>query len=252
MEREENYQTGYFLLMEDVGIGLDTKICQYLDVDYLLKLLKDNRYYVKRKQYFPDNREKDFPHFLMFPIRPTDKEYKQTSLLSKQQEELHSNIKEYQEQSDLLTSCWTVRTRENILMWDRGSKCKACMQSTIGQFVGSFDKDMKYTIWCGRILYEQFSRVFQWEHKIWTKEPYYSDEEELRFYFSTSINEVLADKPNKENNRGVSLKVESQKMINEIILSPYIDKKTAETMKEFIEGKYKIPTRYSNIDVSNK
>lgn len=39
-------------------VDLDTPICQYLDLDYLLRLLTTNKYFVRCKNCFSDKNEK--------------------------------------------------------------------------------------------------------------------------------------------------------------------------------------------------
>lgn len=54
-------------------VGLDTPICQYLDLDYLLRLLTTNKYFVRCKNCFSDKNEKLPPLKDMFPVYPADK-----------------------------------------------------------------------------------------------------------------------------------------------------------------------------------
>ena len=253
MKQGDNDLSGFFRIMEDVGISYDTKICQYLDIKYLLGIVKNKKYYVKRKKKFPDNREKDFPLFQKFPIRPANDEEKKMVIRSAQQEgELYNSIKRYQELSELLTSCWSIRTSENILMWDRGDSSRACIQSSIGDFVSSFDSRIGFYIWCGKILYDHFSKEMNAEHKIWFKEPCYSDEREIRFYFSTHFDKVVPDSPNEDNKEGVYLKINPQTMIRQIILSPYVDKECASTLRETFSNQYNIQTTFSGLELSRK
>ena len=254
-QKKEN-EIRYFHIMEGVGINSETKICQYLDLEYLMKILNEEAYYVKRKKFFVDDREKDFPELLRFGLEPMDPEYRKdhAAEIAKRQVEWAKSVSQYKKQSYLLTSCWTVRTMENILMWDRGDKSRACIVSTIGDFVGSFEKDINYEIWCGRMFYEPFSKVIKFENKIWVKEPYFADENEIRFYFSSSFEKVEPDTPKEKEcpKKGVSLKVTPKQMMREIVLSPYLDKKCAETLSKSITNKYQINARPSLLDLSNK
>lgn len=256
MSLEEEDETRYFHIMEGVGINSETMICQYLDLEYLMKILNEESYYVKRKKFFVDDREKDFPELLRFGLEPMDPEYRKdhAAAIAKRQVEWAKSVSQYKKQSYLLTSCWTVRTMENILMWDRGDKSRACIVSTIGDFVGSFEKDINYEIWCGRMFYEPFSKVIKFENKIWVKEPYYADENEIRFYFSSSFEKVEPDitKDGECPEKGVSLKVTPKQMMREIVLSPYLDKECAESLRKAITDKYQINARPSLLDLSNK
>lgn len=256
MPQENENEIRYFHIMEGVGINSETKICQCLDLKYLMKILNEESYYVKRKKFFVDDREKDFPELLRFGLEPMDPKYRKdhAAEIAKRQVEWAKSVSQYKKQSYLLTSCWTVRTMENILMWDRGAKSRACIVSTIGDFVGSFEKDINYEIWCGRMFYEPFSKVIKFENKIWVKEPYFADENEIRFYFSSSFEKVEADTPKEKEcpEKGVSLKVTPKQMMREIVLSPYLDKKCAESLSKAITDKYHINARLSFLDLSNK
>lgn len=256
MPQKNENEIRYFHIMEGVGINSETMICQYLDLEYLMKILNEESYYVKRKKFFVDDREKDFPELLRFGLEPMDPEYRKdhAAEIAKRQVEWAKSVSQYKKQSYLLTSCWTVRTMENILMWDRGDKSRACIVSTIGDFVGSFEKDINYEIWCGRMFYEPFSKVIKFENKIWVKEPYFADENEIRFYFSSSFEKVEPDttKDGECPEKGVSLKVTPKQMMREIVLSPYLDKKCAESLSKAITDKYQINARPSLLDLSNK
>ncbi len=252
MSQEVNDTQGFFHMMKDVGIGYDTEICQYLNVEYLIGILKNNSYYVKRKESFKDKREKEFPLFMQFPLSPSNEEDKRLLVQSEQQkEEWYRDNKEYEELSHLLTACWTVRTNENILMWDRGNPCKACIQSTIGDFVSSFDSNMAFTIWCGRILYSLFSMATQPSQKLWIKEPFFSDEDEVRFYFSANFDKIEPDVPSNNDLDGISLKVNPIKMIHHITLSPYINYECAKILKAYFSKEYQISTSFSRIDLQH-
>lgn len=250
MPQDETSQIRFYRIMEDVGINSETKICQYLDLEYLLKILETNTYYVKRKKFFVDKREKNFPLYLSFAIAPVDPIYikEHADDIARQQEKLNENIRRYQEQSNVLTSCWTVRTMENILMWDRGSKRRARIETTIGEFMGAFES-IDFTIWCGKMFYESFSKVMLSQNKIWVKEPYFSDEEEVRFYFSSSSDEVKPDIVTEGTEKGVFLKIDPKRMMRKIVLSPNINRKCANALSKAIKDKYGIEARPSSIEI---
>ena len=49
----------YFLLMD--GVDSEEEIYQYMDLDYLLRLLESRSYFVKQKRFFPDFHESFLP-----------------------------------------------------------------------------------------------------------------------------------------------------------------------------------------------
>lgn len=244
MERENSNNIVY-KIMQDVGISCNTEICQYLDLDYLQDLLAKEKYYVKRKSYFVDKRERNIPFKSYCILSQANKQ-----LSSNQQAEedtLIESASHYEKESSLLlTSCWTERITENALMWDRGGeRHKACIKSTIANFVASFGQT-DYTIWCGKMLYEYLQPSLVADDVIWYKEPYFSNEQEIRFYFSKDFNKVTPDDGTGDH---VLLSVNTKQLINEIRLSPYIEKNAANEMKKLFQEKYGIVTNLSKVEI---
>lgn len=232
--------------MQDVGISNNTEICQYMDIDYLKALLSKERYYVKRKKFFIDKLEKSIP-FKTCCI-PNQYNTKFTPEQETKQELIFQSASQHEKRSSmLLTSCWTERITENALMWDRnGERHKACIKSTIGDFVNAFGQ-MEYTIWCGKMLYEYVHTSIISDDIIWYKEPYFSDEREIRFYFSKEFSKVIPDDRTEDH---VLLSVNINCLIKEIVLSPYIKREAADEIRKSIQEKYSIPTRLSEIRIS--
>ena len=234
-----------FHIMQDVGLGNDTEICQYMALDYLKAILKTDKYFVKRKKLFIDKREKTIPLRLQFELTPYDRRLSPEQI--KRMDERNKAIQHFEtKSSSLLTSCWTERITENALLWDRdGERHKACIKTNVGDFVAAFG-NTKFEIWCGKMIYEPIHPILISEDIIWYKEPYFSDEREIRFYFSTDFSKIVSD---EENNDGVFLEVKKELLIHEIILSPYINKNAAEELKQSITEKYGIKTSISKIEI---
>lgn len=233
--------------MQDVGIGLDTPICQYMDLNYLMTLLTNKKYYITKKKFFVDKLGKRIPLRLRFLPIPCGQVGKTRDQERSQAERTAAICHYEQNAANLLTSCWTERITENALMWDRGGeKHKVCIKSTIGNFISAISTS-DYVIWCGKIIYEPIYPVLQSEDIIWYKEPYFSDEREIRFYFSTDYNNVTAGNAGVYN---IQLQVQPETLIQEIILSPYIDKKTSTEIKKCIQERYHISTSSSAIEVN--
>lgn len=235
-----------YKIMQDAEISGNTEICQYMDIDYLRALLSKEKYYVKRKKFFMDNREKSIPFKACCVLNQHGKKF--TPEQNAKQELLIQSTRQYEESSSmLLTSCWTERVVENALMWDRnGERHKACIKSTVDGFVAAFGQ-MEYTIWCGKIIYEPIHASIISDDIIWYKEPYFSDEREIRFYFSKDFNKIIPDDMTDDH---VLLSVDTKCLITEIILSPYIKREAAEEIRRFFQEKYNISTRLSEIKVS--
>lgn len=237
-----------FRLMQDVGLGTDTEICQYMYLGHLISLLEKKKYYVKRKKEFPDMREKEIPHrflFTEFTIPNGKLSAEQVDRSKRKSESIHNFEKV---SSALLTSCWTERITENILMWERGKdedKPRVCIKSCIGDFVKAFEA-MDFTIWCGKMLYEPFYPVLMSDDIIWYKEPYFSDEREIRFYFSKDFDRVA---PDDGIDNHIDLPVDIQTLIHEIILSPDATKQDKENVLRLIEP-YNITVTSSKIETN--
>lgn len=232
--------------MQDVGLGTDTEICQYMYLEHLEKLLETGYYYVRRKGKFSDKREKELPrrlHFTEFTI-PVGKPSSEQQDRSKRKNE---SIHKFEKVSSLLiTSCWTERITENVLMWERGkNKPKACIKSRIGDFVKAFG-NMGFTIWCGKMLYEPIYPVLMSDDIIWYKEPYFSDEREIRFYFSKKLDSVV---PDDGTNDHVRLLVNIQTLIHEITLSPNATIQEKENVQRLTKP-YNITVKSSKIETN--
>ena len=246
MERSKENNTIIFRMMQDVGLGNDTEICQYLRLDYLQALLKTGKYYVRKKKYFTDKQEGSIPPKLIFS-EFTIPGGKLTHEQESRSQERNKSINHYEQESSLLlTSCWTERTSENALMWDRmGESHQACIKTTVGNFVSAFI-ELKYHIWCGKMLYGPIYKAIMSDDIIWYKEPYFSDEREVRFYFSTGLQNI---QPDSTPNDHQFFPVNTQTLINEIVLSPYIERNAAEVLKDTIKNTYEIPTSLSKIEI---
>lgn len=233
--------------MQDVGLGMDTPICQYMNLNHLIALLKTEEYYVNRKKCFMDKMEKTLPHKFIFSefTIPNGQLSPMQIERSKSRQE---TVRKFENMSPcLLTSCWTERVTENALMWDRdGEKHKACIRSTIGRFVSAI-RGPELTIWCGKIIYEPLLPMVMSDDIIWYKQPYFSDEREIRFYFSKEINQII---PDDETSNHKNFCIDRKKLIQEIVLSPYIEKSSAESLKERFENEYNIQTTISKIELS--
>ena len=54
------------------GLDENMPICQYMDLDYLLRLLGTRSYCVKAKELFPDKRESSLPLKSIFRLQPIE------------------------------------------------------------------------------------------------------------------------------------------------------------------------------------
>ena len=223
--------TTVYLLMQDVGLGNDTPICQYMELEHLKTLLNSSNYFVNRKCRFSDMREKSFPFKLQFAITPAKCD-RPTIPQPDRQIEITEAAKRFRDSANLLTSCWTERITENVLWWERYKEDAACIISNIWCFTSSFKNIGNYTIWCGKMLYEPIQPVLLSDDIIWYKEPYFSDEREVRFYFSKSFAKVSAG-DNVESDHE-DFEVDLGTLIQGIVLSPKVEKETMQEIEDMV------------------
>ena len=231
----------FFQLMD--GLDGNTPIRQYLKLDYLLQLLESSSYYVKRKSKFEDKRESSLPLKSLFHLQSVgDTAYK--SLDDKYMGESLEKFRKYNKSSNILTSCWTERVGESALMWknfvdNRG----ACIKTNINNFVASFVED-DYEICCGRMSYNGYIAEQDYLEALFSKERYFSEEKEIRFYFTP--------RDRKENifDDYVCMPVNTNVLIDEIILSPYIEPVERKQLGHDLSVKYGIKVSLSNIKLN--
>lgn len=147
-------------------------------------------------------------------------------------EEAHVRLKQFRESGTMLTACWTGHRGENALMWRNfTNKMGICIKSSIHNFIASIDTD-DYDICCGRMSYSGIHTDTEILDCLFTKDKAFADEDEIRFYFTPRCSQ--SDKTDK----GVSIPVLPQVLIDEIILSPYIDTRACKVLADFINEKY--------------
>lgn len=221
------------------GVDANTEIQQYMDLDYIFRLLETRSYYVKHKQEFPDKHESRLPLKAMFSLQSVvsgSYKGKATDIA-----ESLERIRKFTESGRLLTACWTERKGESALMWKNfTTKMGGCIKSTISHFVASFAND-DYDICCGRMSYTGIYVGQGFVESLFTKDKAFEDEKEIRFYFTP--------KKGLLTSKGLSVPILPDVMIDEIILSPYIELKARDVLKQIISGKYDIKVTSSKIEL---
>lgn len=227
----------YFRLMD--GVDANTEIHQYMDLDYLLRLLETRSYYVKQKQEFPDKHESRLPLKAMFSLQSVElRSYKgKTTDIAESLE----RKRKFTESGRMFTACWTERRGEGALMWKNfTTKIGGCIKSTINNFVASFAND-DYDICCGRMSYTGIYAGQDFVESLFTKDKAFKEEKEIRYYFTP--------KKDISNSKGISIPILPDVMIDEIILSPYIESKAQDILKQIISEKYDINVTSSKIEL---
>lgn len=227
----------YYRLMD--GVDSNTEIQQYMDLDYIFRLLETRSYFVKQKQDFPDKHESRLPLKAMFCLQyvePDSYKGKPTDIT-----ESLERIRKFTESGRMLTACWTERRGEGALMWKNfTTKIGGCIKSTINNFVASFAND-DYDICCGRMSYTGIYAGQDFVESLFTKDKAFEEEKEIRYYFTP--------KKDISNSKGISIPILPDVMIDEIILSPYIESKAQDILKQIISEKYDINVTSSKIEL---
>ena len=126
----------YFLLMD--GVDSEEEIYQYMDLDYLLRLLESRSYFVKQKRFFPDFHESFLPLKSIFKPQPIFRKCEKP--IKVEIEEALVRLRQFRESGTMLTACWTKHRGENALMWRNfTNKMGICIKSSIHNFMASLD-----------------------------------------------------------------------------------------------------------------
>ena len=120
-----------------------------------------------------------------------------------------------------------------MVMWKNYTpKFGACIKSTVNKVVASIAYN-DYDIWCGKITYDGYYAQKGLVANLFSKAKAYSEEEECRFYF------FEYEHPNYTLPY-IKIDINPFVMIDEIILSPFIDARAANKLAEFITAGYRI------------
>lgn len=217
------------------GVDDDLIIYQYMDLDYIIRLLDTKMYYVKPKCNFSDKNECTLPitknAFKIFPAdyEPTKKE------IGNGMSDIWNEYKKYR---FLNTACWTSQ-EESYLMWkEYTSKIGCFIKTSVGSFINSLQTD-EYEVWCGKIKYNDYANRKDLNDLIFSKSRIYESEREIRFIFIDNCSQDRQEIIQK-NPRPININVDINTMIKEIVLSPLIEKRTANIIARTLSCKYNV------------
>ncbi len=225
-------------------IPLDVPICQYMRLDYFISLLANKEYFVRPRCDFEDAFEVNLPLPKMFPVHEAGKTAPsevQEVEIQKMSEKLEAN----RENGKLLTSCWCLQTCENLLMWNcYASKIGVRIKSTVRRFVSALNTDA-YDILCGRMNYTVYN--YYNDDFLFSKDKGYGGEDEFRFYFMPKNSDPESD---SEKPKPVRIKVNLSELIEDVMLSPYIETRTANKICKLAKDKCGITMRPSSLKIN--
>ena len=197
------------------NINMDTKVYKYMKLSHLLSLIHKKEFYVPNRARFSDLRdkqgfEKHIPkHQFDFSISPV--------YSNRKDQNFYKNIEDERKKAfSLCISCWTMNLNanesinESFLMW------KAYGNNEIGCRIGTTIENLinsiihiPYDIIISEVNY--YGELTGINNYIFGKSIYYESEQEVRMA-------VLS-----ENEHHIQLEINPYSMLQEIILSPFID-----------------------------
>lgn len=197
---------------------LNTNIYRYMDILELMSILTGT-FSVRQKGSWSDKRESgNFfdGMYLSVVNEPVDKEK------MKAQRNLYESMKE---SKDMFTSCWTLNNIESMLMWCAYTTKShgVLIETTVGKFIESLNLP-SYSVMRGAVQYKNSLQGMELYEALFTKEEYYKDEREFRFYF-------------EPNSKG-KFQINPQIMISKVILNPFLDTANSKKVKNFLLHSY--------------
>ena len=195
---------------------LEKEIVRYTSLENL-KLLLDGRLYATQRKKFIDKREcgrvKNLKNAFRFQLA--------SGIDSEHWKQVDDKI---MYAGELLTSCWSSDTQEDVLMW-KAYNATVRIKTTVKKILDSINDPNIEMVFCDRMRYEQEHPYYTVEEAIFTKNYSYHNEQEIRFYFDVS-----------DKNESM-ITIQSEGMIDEILISPFIGRE-AKLLLEYIKQEF--------------
>ena len=208
------------------NISLDISIFKYISLPNLLLLLS-NQFYISTKKNFSDRLEIGTCFLLFLSDFHIAGDTISEEMMLKS-ERLREQVRG---SGDWLTSCWTLKSAEDYLMWKVYSSDNYCVrvETTVGRLLASLDFP-DYEVFVSKMCYEREKYIIKdLTDYAYYKFNYYKGEEELRFYFFP----LNGDK--REGNGTYFDVKEPLSLIKGITLSPFFPAMTNRKLIEYIK-----------------
>ncbi len=236
-----------FLINKPVGwFDNDTKIYRYMNFDSFLQIL-DKSFYVSMKRQFFDC----YDAGTKVPLKEVFRNFmkvcggKEIGNRKYTPSELIGMFKKMQ---NYLASCWTL-SKDDILMWQAYThgNCGICIESTVGGFIAALDPNAikSYLICCSPMYYDGYSNLTDVEEILFRKQNQYKGEKEIRFYF---LNGKITSPLEMNDINHVVLGIDSDALIEKVLLSPFMRGNSAQVLKSKLEECY--PYLKGRIEIS--
>lgn len=231
----EAYKDGIYVRKDT---NIDMPIFRYIPLEYLLEMLSSNQMYIPNIQSFSDKRE-------IGQLATLNEVINTLSECPSR-----NDIKRVREQKECINlipaqfaSCWTTDgPTENYCMWkSHQNKPYVCrIQSSIENILSSI-QDQKHIILVSPVKYEKIDKPhIRYVSDLFRKVDFYRDEQELRFLFLKM----------EGDGDHINIGINPQRLISEIILSPFAAPNIRSMIREELVQKYtylKDKVKFSNL-----
>lgn len=212
-------------------ISEEDKIFRYTSFSNLLTLLESKRFYIGSRENFSDRREKgEFYNskLCFYRFNPANEKVPEKVL-----NEWSYKDAQIKEACKLPTSCWTTQKQEDFLMWKAyaGNESGVRIETSIKELMIALQNHPNKIFFLGRMKYGKEKPWYEVVDSMFYKTEYYHGESEFRFY--------VVEKKEDKFSKSISLEITSpESLIKNIILSPFLHKKVAETQMKILQERY--------------
>jgi len=140
-----------------------------------------------------------------------------------------------------LVNCWTMRRHESYALWKiyGGNNSSIAIKSTVSSLkdsINSTEQEFNEDIFMSKVKYQQklddsFSRI----DATITKKPFYDFESEIRLIILNYNKSEGGYKIPYDISKGRTVKLNLEKLINEIYISPFLKKQYHQNLKHIIQ-----------------
>lgn len=226
----------------------DQVIWRYFDFPKFASLIFEESLWFSRVDYLTDKYEGEMPHEnadeFVENIRRIDPYMSLNESLERGLNEI-KNIRKFKKFT--YASSWSMNKEESFALWKiylNNSKQGIAIKSTVGNIRKSFiTQDLDCII--GQVEYSDKVTEVNQDLIIGTKKPYYEYEKEFRIFIKNQFN-IRTDEKGKQireplNKSGLSIRVNLDKLIDRIVMSPFCEDWFIELVRKIV--KEKIPKK---------
>ena len=163
-------------------------ICRYLQFDTFIGMVKQHKFFVNIKQNFVDQNEIRLPLKGSFSTHICGRETSKEIYKDEIKKDTKRRI-EYKNYNFMPTSCWTLQTNENYLMWKAyAPNMGVRIKTNVDKLLSSLSTD-NFDVLCGYIFYDGYGATKDVDDCLFSKTRSFSDEREFRIYFQPQNDE---------------------------------------------------------------